>query len=80
MAKFIGETEVDRIRKEFDRFDKDGNGMIDLEEFLGMIATLYPGTNSSYVEGGFTLMDTNLDGLIDFQEFMGWWKESDWKV
>lgn len=79
MAKVMKETKIDRIRKEFERFDTDGNGLIDLEEFLGMIDVLYPGTDSSYIEGGFTLMDQNLDGRIDFQEFLGWWQETDWE-
>jgi Ca2+-binding EF-hand superfamily protein len=74
----MSDGEIDLIRKEFDSFDKDGNGMIDLEEFLDMIATLYPGSNASYIEGGFTLMDENSDGLIDFQEFLGWWRQEDW--
>jgi calmodulin len=76
----MSDGEIDRIRKEFDSFDKDSNGLIDLEEFLGMIAVLYPGSNSSYIEGGFTLMDQNSDGLIDFQEFLGWWQAEDWET
>ena len=76
----MSDGEIDRIRKQFDSFDKDNNGMIDLQEFLDMIAVLYPHSNSSYIEGGFTLMDENCDGLIDFQEFLGWWQEEDWET
>lgn len=70
--------ELDRIRQEFDSFDKDSNGLIDLQEFLGMIAVLYPGANASYLEGGFVLMDQNCDGYIDFLEFLEWWQDEDW--
>jgi calmodulin len=76
----MSDEEIDRIRKEFDSFDKDNNGLIDLQEFLDMIAVLYPSTKSSYVEGGFTLMDENSDGFIDFQEFLGWWQAEDWEA
>jgi Ca2+-binding EF-hand superfamily protein len=76
----MSNPEIDRIRREFDSFDTDGNGLIDLEEFLGMVAVLYPGTDSSSVQVGFTLMDENCDGLIDFFEFLGWWQEKDWKI
>ena len=74
------DEEIARIRKEFDAFDKDSNGLIDLQEFIAMIAILYPGTNSNYLEGGFALMDQNCDGQIDFQEFLGWWQEEDWEA
>ena len=74
------EAKIDRIREQFDSFDKDDDGLIDLQEFLGMIAVLYPDANSSYLEGGFVLMDENCDGYIDFLEFLGWWQEEDWET
>ena len=74
----MSDREIDRIRQKFDAFDKDSNGLIDLEEFLDMIGELYPGTSASYLEGGFVLMDLNHDGHIDFEEFLGWWREEDW--
>ena len=72
------DEETDRIRREFDSFDKDNNGLIDLQEFLDMLDVLYPGTSNSYLESGFVIMDQNQDGYIDFQEFLDWWQEEDW--
>ena len=75
----MNDEDVARIRKEFDSFDKDNNGLIDLQEFVDMIASLYPKSDSSYIEGGFTLIDDNGDGLIDFEEFLRWWQDEDWE-
>ena len=76
----MSDEEIDRIRRRFDFFDKDSNGLIDLEEFLAMIDVLYPGTSASYLESGFVVMDQNHDGYIDFQEFEDWWREEDWEA
>jgi calmodulin len=72
--------DLDRIRQKFDSFDRDDNGMIDLQEFLDMIDELYPGTSASYLESGFVLIDENQDGYIDFQEFLEWWQEEDFET
>jgi len=74
----MSDREIDRIREKFDSFDQDSNGLIDLEEFLDMIDVLYPGTNASYLESGFVMMDLNHDGYIDFHEFLDWWQGEDW--
>lgn len=74
----MSDQEIEQIRLQFESFDRDNNGMIDLPEFLEMIDVLYPGTSNSYLESGFVLMDQNQDGYIDFQEFLAWWQEEVW--
>ena len=76
----MSDEETRQIRQKFDSFDKDSNGLIDLDEFLDMVDVLYPGTSASYLESGFVLMDRNHDGYIDFQEFLDWWRKADWEA
>ena len=76
----MSDGEIEGLRERFNFFDTDGNGLIDLQEFLGMIEVLYPGTQPSYLESGFLIMDQNQDGYVDFQEFLDWWREEDWEA
>ena len=75
----LSEQKVEEIRKDFTFFDKDGNGQIDLSEFVEMLTVLSPKTKVSVVEEGFKLIDTNNDGYIDFDEFLEWWQECWWE-
>lgn len=70
---------VDEIRKEFEFFDQDKNGQIDLQEFIELLTVLSPKTKASHVQEGFSLIDTNNDGYIDFEEFLNWWQECWWE-
>ena len=70
---------VDEIRKEFEFFDQDNNGQIDLQEFIELLTVLSPKTKASHVQEGFSLIDTNDDGYIDFEEFLNWWQECWWE-
>lgn len=70
---------VAEIRKEFEFFDQDNNGQIDLAEFIELLTVLSPKTKASHVQEGFNLIDTNADGYIDFEEFLEWWNEGWWE-
>mmetsp|Transcript_28083 Transcript_28083/g.50172 ORF Transcript_28083/g.50172 Transcript_28083/m.50172 type:complete len:1011 (-) Transcript_28083:109-3141(-) len=62
-----------RIGKIFKKFDLDGNGTIEIEEFCSVLATADPerfgGQNADAVNVLMASIDKNGDGLIDFQEF-----------
>lgn len=75
----LSEQKVAEIRNDFAFFDRDGNGQIDLSEFVEMLTVLSPKTKVSVVEEGFKLIDTNDDGFIDFDEFLEWWQECWWE-
>lgn len=72
-------SKIAEIRKEFEFFDKDGNGQIDLHEFIELLTVLSPKTKASHVKEGFSLIDNNNDGFIDFDEFLTWWQEAWWE-
>lgn len=75
----IEESKVAEIRKEFDFFDRDGNGQIELKEFIELLTVLSPKTKASHVQEGFSIIDDNNDGYIDFDEFLKWWIEGWWE-
>lgn len=75
----LSPEKIAEIRKEFDYFDSDHNGQIDLREFIEMLTILSPKTKASQVQDGFNLIDNNGDGYIDFEEFLAWWQECWWE-
>jgi calmodulin len=69
------EEQLDELREAFDYNDRDGDGMIQLDEFADMLDELDAGMAEADVRVGFQDIDTNDDGLIDFREFVAWWTE-----
>jgi len=77
--KKLTAEEIAEIRKDFDFFDRDLNGQIDLREFIELLTILSPKTKAGNVQEGFSLIDGNNDGYIDFDEFLEWWKDGWWE-
>ncbi|WP_026374759.1 EF-hand domain-containing protein [Aestuariibacter salexigens] len=75
----LNPEKVQEAKDEFAFFDKDGNGQIDLSEFIELLTVLSPKTKVSHVEEGFKLIDGNGDGYIDFDEFLEWWQDCWWE-
>ena len=79
MSTPLTEQQVNDIRKDFGFFDRDGNGQIDLPEFIELLTVIAPKTKVNRVEEGFQLIDSNGDGYIDFEEFLAWWQGCWWE-
>ena len=75
----LSKAEVEEARSNFNFFDRDGNGQIDLPEFIELLTVISPKTKASHVEEGFRLIDSNDDGYIDFEEFLDWWQDCWWE-
>jgi len=75
----LSAEKIAEIRKEFDFFDRDKNGLMELSEFIELLTVLSPKTKASHVEEGFSLIDKNGDGSIDFDEFLNWWQTCWWE-
>ena len=73
--KKFSEEELDEMRETFDYNDRDGDGMIQLDEFAEMLDELEADMSDQETRTGFQDIDTNDDGLIDFKEFVDWWAE-----
>jgi calmodulin len=74
MAK-LTEEEREELRETFEYNDRDGDGRIQLDEFIEMLEELEAKTSDADARIGFAEIDTNDDGLIDFDEFVDWWIE-----
>ena len=67
------EEQLDELRETFDYNDRDGDGLIELDEFAAMLDELEAEMSESETRVGFREIDTNEDGRIDFDEFVAWW-------
>ncbi|PIP79956.1 MAG: calcium sensor EFh [Deltaproteobacteria bacterium CG17_big_fil_post_rev_8_21_14_2_50_51_6] len=70
---------LQKIRDNFDFFDRDGNGRIDEKEFAELILAIEPHAKIAEIEKGFIEIDADQDGSIDFNEFVSWWKLCWWQ-
>lgn len=77
--RLLTDEKIAEIRSDFDFFDRDKNGQVDLQEFIELLTVLSPKTKASHVQEGFSLIDKNNDGYIDFDEFLVWWKQGWWE-
>ena len=71
--------EIEEIKSNFDFFDHDKNGEIDLDEFTDLLRVLSPKSSKLQAAEGFGLIDSNGDGHIDFDEFICWWETCWWE-
>ena len=63
----------DAIFRLFVRFDKNGDGLVDENEFRKILQTLGEDSSDEVLSLEFAAIDTNTDGVVGFQEFMDWW-------
>lgn len=59
---------VQVIRRLFDSFDSDGNGVVDLNEMASGLSTMCRGSPLEKIEAAFALVDTDGDGSISLDE------------
>ncbi len=68
-----------QVKENFDFFDRDGNGEIDVEEFEKLLKVISPNSTEEQAKRGFDIIDENGDGHIDFEEFLEWWETCWWE-
>ena len=66
----------EELRRHFDFFDDDRNGIIDFDEYLDMLRILGPDVNTQDARRSFKTIDTNQEGQISFPEFVAWWRSA----
>jgi len=64
-----GSTDEGLIRKIYDDFDLNQNGMITIDEFANMVAKLEISVERKYLRGIFREIDLDKSGAIEFDEF-----------
>lgn len=67
---------TEELRRHFDFFDDDRNGIIDFDEYFDMLRILGPDVDAEEARTSFTGIDTNGDGQISFAEFVAWWRSA----
>ena len=65
----------DELKKDFDRFDNDGNGRIDESEFGALVRSLGVTMSDARVAVAFQALDIDGSGSVEFGEFRNWWKK-----
>ena len=70
---------LDEIRSNFDYFDRDGNGQIDVKEFTKLLQVIEPTATNEQAAKGFDIIDADDNGHIDFDEFIEWWESHWWQ-
>jgi calmodulin len=64
---------AEALRRDFNRFDTDGNGVIDETEFAALIASLGVKFTPEQVQIAFLAIDVNGNRGVEFGEFSAWW-------
>lgn len=59
----------------FEQYDIDGDGLVDLYEFLHIVRGLGEDPSQEVLTLEFAAIDTNEDGVVDFDEFSSWWRD-----
>lgn len=60
------------LRENFDHFDTDGDGYIDLAEFSYLMQSLDALEPGESADIGFQAIDTDCSGKVEFDEFVRW--------
>jgi Ca2+-binding EF-hand superfamily protein len=68
-------VDEEELRENFDHFDRNGDGRLDVAEFeqlMKALDALEPGESAAI---GFKAIDTDGSGLLEFDEFARWFSQ-----
>lgn len=68
-------TNEKQLLEAFQANDRNGDGVLEIFEFDGLVYTLGIELDSDELDAAFSLIDKNNDKKIVFDEFRTWWKE-----
>ncbi|XP_036132821.1 calmodulin-like [Molossus molossus] len=70
MAEELSQEQVAEFKEAFTRFDKDGDGTINVQELGAVMKTLGQNPSEAELKELIARVDTDGDGAINFQEFL----------
>ena len=79
MTNRPSKDKLDEISSNFNFFDVDNNGQIELNEFVSLLKVIEPTSTKTQAVDGFKLIDSDNNGVIDFEEFINWWQTYWWQ-
>ena len=68
------ENDLHDLRETFERYDRNGNGSLDWDEFCLLLDEIIGDMPLDEKSLAFHLVDSNHTGMITFQEFVDWWQ------
>ena len=79
MSDKPGQDKLDEIRSNFDFFDVDKSGQLELNEFVKLLKVIEPTSTRDQAVEGFNIIDDDNNRVIDFEEFIIWWQSCWWQ-
>jgi Ca2+-binding EF-hand superfamily protein len=64
-----------QLKKFFDSFDINKNGVLEFSEFCKLVKALGMDISLEELQKGFSKIDSGNHDLITFEEFVAWWGE-----
>jgi calmodulin len=68
----LSEREAE-LREDFAYVDEDGDGLLQVDEFIHFMDELGAEMSDEECRIGFAEIDSDRDGAIQFREFLDWW-------
>nr|WP_290746606.1 EF-hand domain-containing protein [Haliea sp.] len=71
----MSDVSEQELRENFDHFDRNGDGKIELKEFAALLEgldALEPGEDPQV---GFQAIDSDGSGVVEFDEFVAWFQD-----
>ena len=69
------EGEHEQLKKFFDSFDVNKNGVLEFSEFCKLVKALGMNIALEELQKGFDKIDSGKQGEVTFEEFAAWWGE-----
>ncbi|MFV0277213.1 MAG: EF-hand domain-containing protein [Parahaliea sp.] len=66
------EISAEELRENFEHFDSDGDGRLELSEFVRLLQALDTKDTDKSAAMGFQAIDSDGSGRVEFDEFVQW--------
>ncbi|MFT6680471.1 MAG: Ca2+-binding EF-hand superfamily protein [Haliea salexigens] len=71
----MSDVSAQELRENFDHFDSNGDGRIELTEFIALLEGLDALEAGEDPKVGFHAIDSDGSGVVEFDEFVAWFQD-----